>query len=256
MLVLIVVAAAIGFSLFVASEQRIVQNQRAANQMKNLEGLRIVGLSLDLSSNNTTGSTLTVQLASLDINNMTLTGIDVNGVPATFYGLLLPGGIVGNGPNQCFVLSSGNLNCSKLILRGFSQTTMVFQFSQFYLRTFNLSDSETIQIDVFTSLGNEFVASFVPPDAIVGIAFSGTWPILDGAGSYQPSGGTGVNTTINHWDWIVTNENDSHDPDNGVYYGQEAELHDAFNASDIYNVTLTVTNSFGLQGYAVEMYKA
>jgi len=251
MLVLIVVAAAIGFSLFVASEQKIVQAEEAAKRLQEQENVSVG--SLALSNENTT---VTLAISSLDVNNITITGMTVDGDPVQAFGegpLLAPG---------CFSLASGTLSCANLPLPAFSlaSVTVNGSDSQFSYNPFKLV--APIVVDLFTARSNEFVESFIPPVASFAVEYIGGYPLLDGATSYQPSGSSGVVATIDQWTWSVTCTSldktlcPSGTDDNGTYSNQETQLPNEFVAKATYSIVLAVMNTDGLTGTLAEDYTA
>ncbi|MGP8077100.1 MAG: hypothetical protein ACLP78_00250 [Thermoplasmata archaeon] len=259
MLVLIVVAAAIGFSLFLASEQQRLQSEEAAKQLKNLEGLRVVSITENL-FNFSVGYYVSIDFASLDINKMSISGITINDGAVEAFSVLGPRGL---GSLQCFLLSTGNPGCLSFVVPALSQVEIGIPYTAVEApgNSFTLSDSETAQVSFFTTLGNEFTEVFIPPVAEPSLAYVGNSPILDGTNSYEPpSTTTVVNATIVEWNWsvhrIVNSKPMIGDPVNGIYYGQEAELPSPFTVGATYNITLIVTNSFGLAGTATEVYTA
>jgi flagellin-like protein len=258
MLVLIVVAAAIGFSLFLASEQQRLQTEEAAHELKKLEGLKVVSISAGLESAQI-GEYVSIDFTSLDINSMTISGITINDAATESYTLVGPAGF---GPLQCFLLSTGSPSgCPSLLIPGLSQATIAIPYSavDYPGNAFTLSNAQTIQVSFFTVLGNEFTEVFIPPVAEPTLSYVGDSPLLNGVDSYQPVGSTDViNASIDSWSWDVQRMIDSHpmvgDLDNGVYYGQEAVLPVSFVLGGTYDITLTVSNTFGLTGTSTIVY--
>jgi hypothetical protein len=84
MLVVIVVAAAIAFSLFLASEQAALQKQERNRQLQEAENVTV----RSLTGFNSAGTNLTIAVSSSDTNNISITGITVDGDPLNTYCLI------------------------------------------------------------------------------------------------------------------------------------------------------------------------
>jgi len=260
MLVLIVVAAATAFSFFVASYQKQLQAEETLSHNKNLEDLRIFGLIPTISTPPDLGN-LRIELASLDVNSIVIEGVTLNGQAILTYTvtdssgnpLSAPGCLNGN------PFSPPNASCT-IAVPADAQVFLDFNL-QFGNSTYafggtdvTVTDTGLLQFDMFTSLGNEFVQSFVPPVAIAGVTFVESFPILDGTGSYQPGAGSNQSISINQWDWTVTSK-PSGDPDDHPYVGQEVELPDPLSVGVSYTINLTVVNSESLSGTTSIQYE-
>jgi len=264
MLVLIVVAAATAFSFFVASEEQTTLAQQAALHDKNLENVTIQSVintpSLPLGCGGagpvcTFVGNLVIILSSSDIYSTNVTDIAVGGDPATTFcqtpnntvavNCALPGNV------QTFAAAGGN---AWLNLTPFTVTAVTMSYTSFYLQPFVFS-TNSIQVQMGTLRGNEFVETLFPPIAEVGVDFVTGYPVLDGTQSYQPHTGSSPDATIEQWMWVVTSS-PSGDPDDNTYYGQQVELPNLFVHSTVYTISLTVTNTIGLSGSASETYTA
>lgn len=260
MLVLIVVSAATALSLFIASYQKQVQAEENQAHLKSLESLHVITVEtlLNTSVQATAPGTLqnvTFNVESLDVNQIILTGIDIDNQAVRNYSV------------TALNLTAGTYQTTQVAALGIIYITPDEQFqisvatspgpaSGFYDSSFGLLASSYIQIDLFTYLANDFRAAFLPPTAIALVTLDQTInasgvpqaiPILDGMNSVQP----GQNSSIVSWDWSVDFFG-NHTP--ALAFGEETEA--PFNGppDTTYNVTLTVTNNFGLIGVQTVHY--
>jgi len=256
MLVVIVVAAATAFSFFVASYQKQVQAQETLQHDKNLENLRILSLEPIVDSSTGDLTSLTVELASLDPNEMIIQGLDLDGVPDQTYSVVdSAGGQLGTGCLNGNPYSPTSSTCN-LTIPAESQVFLQFDLTSsdcsFLACAPALTESSLIEITTYTSLGNEFSQSFVPPVAIAEVTFVDSYPVLDGSGSYQPSE-SNESVTINQWEWSVTSA--TPDEDCGHQAGEEVELHYPFTSGTTYTIYLNVTSSDSLEGSVSIVYE-
>jgi len=260
MLVVIVVAAATAFSFFVASYQKQVQSEEALNHDKNLENLRIFDLIPKVGSVPPQLSALRIDIASLDVNPIGVESITLNGYALVAYNVTdTAGTILGTGCLNGNPFVPPDTNCV-LIIPAESQVFLDFDLndsSSYYAFgsvSVNLTESGLFAFDVFTSRGNEFVQSFVPPVAIAGVTFVDSYAILDGTNSYQPNINASVTVTIDQWRWNVTAPVRANDT--GNYSGQEVELPRPITLGVPYTIDLNVTNSESLIGSTQIVYTA
>lgn len=290
MLVVIVVAAATAFSFFVASYQKQVQAEETATHDRQLEKVKIIDLSTSgcticaepLPSNGF--GQLSVLVASLDPNPISVTGISLNGHPVLNYTVKLGARTT----TPCFSYNNttrtgSTSSCGPYGIPAFSEPEFIFNldnnsgFGAPGGKCYTLSDalilssclfafglpysslllsaSHSVQLNVVTSYGNDFVSTFIPPIPVIDVTYVGDYPILDGENSYQPSGGSTANSSISTWEWTVQ-QIDSPYHGNMAFYGQSVELSNPFAPGASYWINLTVTNSFGLTGIADEFYLA
>jgi len=275
MLVVIVVAAATAFSFFVAAYQKQLQAEETLNHNRSLESIKVIGIS-ELPCSSTACESacvgcfanVTITVASLDVNPITLTGLFLDQHPVVNYTIVFNGATV----TPCYNASSRNNSTSGLVpcqptnLPALSEARLIFNLDNKAFPTAfwafggafpNLFPTSYIALQILTGLGNEFSGSFVPPVAIASVTYVSGTPILDGTQSYQPNG----NATIISWAWNVTNVTASGCLTNstapcGTYSGQEAELGAALAPTDTYSIALVVLNSYGLTGTATIEYTA
>jgi flagellin-like protein len=256
MLVLIVVAAATAFAFFISSEEQMNLAERTALEFKNLENVSVQSVINTPPSGNFNG-TLVLVLTSTDIYNTSLTDIAVGGNPVTSF-CIVPTACNLTDPADTanferFAAAGGT---GYLTLLPFSVTAVTLNYTAFYLQPFVFSN-HSLQIQMGTTRGNEFVETLFPPIAEFGVDFVSGYPVLDGSQSYQPHTGSSPNATISQWVWTVVDTNSTHptDPDDGSFYGQQAQLPAQFIPGSQYNITLTVTNTLGLTGTAAGSYE-
>ncbi|HTP56120.1 MAG TPA: hypothetical protein VML53_05610 [Thermoplasmata archaeon] len=287
MLVVIVVAAATAFSFFVAAYQKQVQTEETVVHDRALENLKFISLSSDGCAlydgathscatplPNDEFAEVTVEVASLDINGIGVTGVYLAGHPVVNYSV-----VIGHSTyTPCFdSTNKTSIPCQAVALPPYAEPRFIFNLDNDTdfsaasscggsrvldcLYAFGtpfdstaISASHELVLDLLTSLGNSFVGTFVPPVAKFGVTYVDSWPILDGSGSYQPSGGVTTNASIDQWGWSV--HTNSVDQDNGNYSGQQTELPAPFVPGATYFINLTVTNALGLVGTAREVYVA
>ena len=210
MLVVIVVAAATAFSFFVASYEKQVTAEESLSHEKSLENLRILALTPDMGQGaNLSG--LQIELASLDVNPIDVDGMILNGLTVVSFNVTSSSGQP-LGPPQCLngdPLVASNASCvlmlpaeaHEFISLDFVPSSTEFSFPPRTTAGFN--ESSLLEFELFTTLGNEFTESFVPPVAIAQVSFVNSFPILDGAGSYQPVSTGVTNVSVDLWDWNV-----------------------------------------------------
>lgn len=246
MLVLIVVSAATAFSLFIASYQKQLQAEQTQTHDRALEAVQVITVDTLLNRSLTDGTLLDVNftMASLDVNPMVISGIDINNQAVRNYSaneLNLTTGLF----ETDSVAAGGVTNVGAHEDVTFIIDVTAGAGSSFYSNAFGLHASDYVQIDLFTALHNDFRSQFLPPTAIALVsvlqtynATSGTFlpvPILDGLNSLQPG-----NASIVHWGWVVQ-------PDNTTASGGEVEPV-IVTTGIVHTATLTVTNSYGLIG--------
>lgn len=187
MLVLIVVAAAVAFSFFVASYESQLTNEERAAHDRQLESVRVVSI-----SETGGGVYLTLHLASGDVNWMNLTGYAVNGAEVPLWTYQPSGG----GLESCSWPSNVS-TCTELA----PLSDAVVNLSGFGILTL----SEVVHLDVFTKLSNEFGFLFLPPVAIEKASIipigNQSEPLFDGSPSYVPVGGD--NASIASYVWTM-----------------------------------------------------
>src|SRR5271170_1561974 len=255
MLVLIVVAAATAFAFFVSSEEQINLNEQTQLHFKNLENVTIQSVENTPPGHTGTGS-LVLIVASSDIYATNVTDIAVGGNPALAFcqNPARTGAVNCSNPSN-FQVFSGAGGSAFVNLTPFTVTAVTINYTAFYLQPFVFSNS-TIQVQMGTTRGNEFVTTLFPPVAEWGLDFITGFPVLDGTLSYQPHTTSSPPSSLDQWVWGVRNAAGTADPDNGPYFGQEAQLPQEFAAGATYEIWLHVTNTLGLEGSAFGTYTA
>ncbi len=279
MLVVIVVAAATAFSFFVAAYQKQLQSQEALQHDKSLEKLRVLSLEPTVAS--TGGDTppdirsLIVEIASLDVNTITVSGIVLSGNALIEYNVTNAAGTA-LAKSECLngnPYGAMNASCD-IALAPESQVFLQFDLNpkdapttaanhsyySFLPATVvaTLTQQSVLDFEILTSLGNEFTQAFVPPVAIAGITFVDSQPILDGSNSYQPAEGGVGNVSIVLWNWVVSSSTgcgSGTSDDCGDFSGQEYELPVPFTGGSSYEIALTVVNTESLDSGATISYE-
>jgi len=287
MLVVIVVAAATAFAFFVASYQKQVQAEEIATHDRALEKVKVVGLTASGCSScadppmGDEYGQIAIEVASLDPNPIGISGILLNGHAVVNYSVVIGTNVT----TPCFSFNStsgaeSTGSCVPARIPAFSEPEFLFDldnstpfngshgtcYSGGYLNlgrcayAFGLpyvspafSPSHSVEFDLVTTLGNSFTSSFIPPIPIVEITYVNDYPILDGANSYQPSGGTTTNASISSWAWTVQQHDGGFLGAAENYYGQSVQI-PPFSPGGSYWITLEVTNSYGLTGIVNESY--
>jgi hypothetical protein len=250
-LVLIVVAAATTFSIFVATYQKQLQSEQSFSQERGLEKLQIIHLTPSACLANSTlcpgdWSHIEFTLASLYVGTSIITGISIDNNQVANYsvfGLNYTTNNVGQW-NQTvgedlYVAPHAQLDLNVSLIPEAGATGM-------YNGAEKLLQSAYISIDFLTTYDNSFAQTFIPPTAIAVVgqleSYNGTGytaePLLIGSNSIQG----GANETIVAWDWNVT---ETPSGPSTLFYG-EMVADSGVVATDQYNATLTVVDSDGL----------
>jgi hypothetical protein len=220
MLILIVVAAAIALAAFVASyESQYLAEQTTAHD-KALENVLFLSVVPVENSTSASGNytNISAVIGSYDVVNTTISEVTLNGQPLAYFAVTP----VGSATSQlvCPLCPAGTDPGS---VRSFNlapdeQATIAFNLATWNPTTQNeggmftptdLPLNHFITLGAYTTLGNDFTRSFLPPTAIATVTTlttlnDGTYeavPILDGSNSIPP-----VNDTISAWEWNVTNQ--------------------------------------------------
>lgn len=271
MLVVIVVAAAVAFSIFVAAYQAQLQAEQTAAHNRALEDIRIISVttSLNMSNHGENYSNLSFVASSLDVNTMTVDEVAINGQVVNFYtveqlghsniqqvcGVCDPSLPKFQGTHEEFNLTSLEQ------VRIFVNLTVWNSVSEDhggFFTFYNLTSSganDFVSISLYTTLGNDFNRVYDAPTAIAltqesQVYSNGNYTLaveFDGADSIVPA-----NDTIVSWAWSIAG------PSSTVVFlqlsGEMAlEPQRAFPPGN-YNVTLTVTDADDLSGTATIPY--
>lgn len=283
MLVVIVVAAATAFSFFVASYQKQVQAEETLNHDRNLESMKVVGVSevhCLVGKTNVCDAggapscaecfaNVSFTIASLDVNPMGITNLYLDHLPVVNYSATVRG--VSESP--CYNASNkanstfGVFPCQSLTIPGSSTVVLHFGLggcenplcgNNAYWALGpgrgpgNIQTSSLLSLQIVTARGNQFTETLTPPVALISVYYlsvgTTSVPVFDGLNSFQPR--SADNSSVDSYNWSVTNDSgepltDSHCGDNGVGSGGEFECG---GLDGDYSVELTVTNSDGLTG--------
>jgi flagellin-like protein len=254
MLVVIVVAAATGFSFFVASYQKQLQGEETQQHLRHLETGRVTGIQLATLATCAPKSPLVptlggapcvnVTFVSGDVNPMNITDYEINGIPVPTW-LFFPENqvpwvsawMVSHGcPSG--VNDSTNQSCQ--LVAPYQQVSIAF-----ILPYLTAPPAPPIKLLLFTALADEFQFDFVAPVAIASTFFvetgsGATVPVFDGLGSFQPS--EADNASLVGFAWYVNNSTLAYSTSS---YLPEFEC-SSLVPGDAYAVTLVVTNTDGL----------
>ena len=269
LLVLIVVGAAVAFSLFVAAYQAQVQAEESAAHTRSLEDIRILSVATVL--NSTDGevnfSSLSFVAGSLDVNTMTVNELEINGLLINFYTVTPLGSAEAvqvcelcNRADPLFSHTSLEFNLTSL-----EQATITVNLTTWnptlqphggFFTPYNLTASgvaDFVSISLYTTLGNDFHSVFLPPTAVPLVEQSETYsggnytPVLvfDGSQSLVPA-----NDTIVSWSWLIRDGSFSLS-----LSGEKALELQSDVPAGAYSVTLVVTSSDGLSDTATIPYQ-
>jgi len=274
MLVVIVVAAATAFSFFVASYQKTLQTQETQRHDKALEAVKVIAVSKQECSDysptpcaasnapSTSFATLSVLVASLDVNTIQISGVFVNGFGVVNYTAQYANTTI---VSPCYNASAhlrgmpltGVVDCRRVPLPPYSTLRIKLDLDApaMYAPTYALgvpydgiSSTSDLSVGLLTGLTNYFVETFSPPVAIASIFFvsngSTSVPVFDGLSSYQSAGAD--NVSILWYNWTATST-DAGAATCGPYSGAEFEA-SCFTEGATYTIVLEVTNTDGLSG--------
>jgi flagellin-like protein len=244
MLVVIVVAAAVAFSIFVSTYQAQLQSQEAYQHDQALESVHILSIAPDV---NATGvyQSLNFTMAAEDVNPSTITGIEINSDPVVLCN------VTALQLNQTPVkLTTVTLTAGEnFVLTPGDQASVEINFTHGFAYPLPLTSANYVKIELFTAYLNDFTRVFIPPAAIIlvdtNVLGSTITTILDGSQSVQPEG----NATIVSWNWTVTKVPNATTPlVHTNYIGEVAQTNPALSGA-VYWIDLTVTNSDDLTGF-------
>lgn len=279
MLILIVVAASVALAAFVASyEKQYLANQAAAHD-KSLENVQIVSVAPveNTSTPNADNYTsVSVVLGSLDVQNITVSELTLNGLPVAFFTVQPLGS--SSVTQVCYVC--GTPAVPNFVLNPEEQVTAKFDLATWnsahqnqggMFTSYDLPFDHFIVISAFTTLGNDFTRTFYAPSAVIQLGEttqyigSGTEQdmlVLNGLGSVNPP-----NATIAWWSWSFTPQTSLLNASFPAFplLGQEVLVPQSdfpvcqspdltYNCPEYYNISLTVQDSDGLFGQSSIAY--
>jgi hypothetical protein len=247
MLVLIVVVAATAFSAFVASYQKQLQAEQAIAHDRSLESIDIIRVAPTLNVSAHSWASFNFTVVSLDVNPSIITGASVNGEPLRQFSAIALN--LSTGAVETITIGAGG----ELALGPREQFNLLVDAnpgnaSSFYASATSIPFTSYVELELFTSYGNDFKGEFLPPTAIATISalesFNNgtptTIPLLDGSNSFQPG-----NASIVAWNWNVT-------PGAESGLGEKVAapyLVHSMGPPVVYTIFLNVTNSDGLIGF-------
>ncbi len=274
MLILIVVSAAVVLAAFVASyEKQYLASQTAAHD-KSLENVQIVSVAPveNTTPNADNYSSISVVLGSLDVQNLTVTELTLNGLPVAFFTVQPLGSA--SVSEVCYVCGAPAV--ANFVLTPEEQVTATFDLATWnslhqnqggMFTPYNLTFDHFIVISAFTMLGNDFTRTFYAPSAVIQLGettqYIGSGDeedmlVLNGVGSVNPP-----NATIAWWSWQFSPLTASLPlppllgeevlvPQSDFPVCQAPDLSPSCPAE--YNISLTVEDSDGLFGESSIVY--
>lgn len=267
MLVLIVVSAATVFAVFVASYQKQLQAEEAIQQDRNLEDIRVLSVASTLNwtavnvfADPTTLLNLNFSIASLGINPSTITGVSVDNQAVANYTVLQLN--LTTNQKQYDTVAAGGI----FTIYPRDDFALILDVSQgstsnsFYDQDFGVFATSYVTISLFTSYGNDFTATFLPPTALAEVDQISVYcggctppsyqdePVLDGTQSFQ-----GGNGTLVSWAWSVSYASGCASTPNPALYAGEKAI-PTLSCATTYTIVLTVQNSYGLVGTSTTTY--
>jgi flagellin-like protein len=273
MLVVIVVGAAVAFSLFIASYEKQVTAEETIAHNRALEDIRVLSIEtvLNATTHNTTYSLLNFTAGSLDVNTMTINELLVNGQFVDFYSVRPLGSNTTfqvcelcnvSVPEFAHTTTEFNLTSEEQVTITVNLTTWnpLTQHHGGFLDPYTLDTSGAtnyVAISLYTTLGNDFSRVYSAPTAVIQVTQSETFSggvyvpvvVFNGGDSIVPS-----NDTIVAWNWTVTGTGFTP----GTYFPGEEVLipQSEFTSGDTYTITLLENDAAGLVDSTTTQYKA
>jgi FlaG/FlaF family flagellin (archaellin) len=285
MLTLIVVGAATSFALFVSQRQEMQQESELSKVQKELENIDILNIEPEYDSSEKLEK-LNFSIVNVNKDSVRVTGIWINKYP--YYKKDVNITIIrGNGCKQNWSFDDTNQlrglseDCNisgtpvwknltkiynrddeewvdryvRLDLEAYETVKFVFDNISNQISFFDASQNEPLTIKIYTSRGNIFEKTFYPPSSVIRLITDteedppGTFKdfvILDGSLSDHP----GDNAYIQDWEWDIISQGTG---STHVVSGRIARAPDEI-MTDIWNITLTVKDNFGMIGKSTVEY--
>jgi len=230
LLIIVVVGSVSALALMVSEAQKKEMERNSLRIAVESENLKITSLALKTDNlSDESWSTLRINVVNLNTEEARIVGININDINAENY--TDKDGVSYNFKNQFPIPSARSV---KIFLNLTSNFTSPL----------NISKDRYIKVILFTSLANNFERVFLPPVPIIKVnvesEFNATEVLtLDGSDSIDREG------TIINYTW----HSDNFTPSYG--YGQKYMTN---NFTSPFNVTLSVTDSNGMQGSTQWIY--
>lgn len=248
MLTLVVVIAVASFAIYLSQRQEQIQEQALFEHRKELESVEV--FSVEPTVNTSYGdrwSQLNFSINSLHAEETNLKSILVNGVQIERYWVFRFDRAL-----DAYVTEFYNIG-DDFEIKAREQLNIVINMTYSFFYTGNtILTRDPIVLELRTNWNNEFTGSFLPPTANPKILTESHWNsasntylsyyILDGADSDHPGGGY-----LLSWEWNVSYYSNQTPVLNSPFNGRKVTMENGTFLSGIgYNITLTVTDNFGM----------
>ena len=263
MIVVITVAAASAFAVFTSQKQAEIQKADLLKTQQSLENIKVLSITpkgttdwlwLNFTIVNISPEQSTVINAF--VNDHQLRQFNVTRYNETLHNYITQRFNILNLTFQTLLpaAAAGPIQNGAFTLKEQEQVTFSVNILNDTLDHTTILTSDNVKIELVTKFGNSFSRTFIPPSAVIKINIEslpsgGTFTpyiILDGAESYHPEDGY-----IIAWNWNVIQSDDS--TNNGTLRGPKVNLESipspfTLITGKIYNITLKVTDNYGLIG--------
>jgi len=236
LLIIVVVGSVSALALMISEAQKKEMERNSLRIAVESENLKITSLALktdNLSDEN--WSTIKINIVNLNTDEARIVGININDRNAKNY----TDGVRNYNFQNQFLLTEGASRQIIFNLISNSSSNSTFPLNISFTPPLNISRKDPIRVILFTSLANNFERVFLPPVPIIKVNveseiianMSQEVLTLDGSDSIDREG------TIINYTW----QGDNFAPGSGQKYMTN-------NFSSPFNVTLSVTDSNGMQG--------
>ncbi len=265
MLVLIVVSAALALGAFVQTEEKANLAYRAQEQDRARESDNATSLLVTPSGpgSSTIGS-LNITIANLGTSSSSITSISVNNIPLQgFISEYLSGGsavpVCHQGNRTVPACGTASIPAVPMLanltlLTGQEVDLQInTNWSFVYPDVTTLFSTQYVQVDVFTTLNNEFIKTFVPPEAFGVVAsvdyYDSATMTTQAEIVYDGSDSKALNDTVIGWSWTTYTNPGMVPVPGSTVSGEEVPVPTNVTCSasgTLYTVGLTVTDTAGL----------